>query len=55
MTQLPPSVSFNMIQFGSANSGMLHATFPTKGEYRLWFQFNDDNQLKTIPVSVNVE
>lgn len=38
-----------------ANSGMLHATFPAAGEYRLWVQFNDDNELKTIPLSVVVK
>lgn len=37
-----------------ANSGMLHATFPAAGEYRLWIQFNDNNELKTIPLSVVV-
>lgn len=37
------------------NTGMLHATFPVKGEYRIWIQFNDDNQLKTIPLSIVVE
>ncbi|MBY0316277.1 MAG: hypothetical protein K2Q26_12195 [Bdellovibrionales bacterium] len=38
-----------------ANSGMLHATFPAAGEYRLWVQFNDNNELKTIPLSVVVK
>ena len=37
------------------NSGLLHATFPAAGEYRLWVQLNDDNQLKTIPLSVDVK
>ncbi len=36
------------------NMGMLHATFPSAGEYRLWIQFNDNNVLKTIPLSVVV-
>jgi hypothetical protein len=36
------------------SEGMLHATFPTAGEYRLWIQFIDDGILKTIPLSVKV-
>lgn len=39
----------------SANTGMLHATFPLTGEYRLWIQFIDDGVLKTIPLSVVVK
>ncbi len=36
-------------------SGMLHATFPVSGEYRLWVQFIDGVDLKTIPLSVVVK
>lgn len=36
------------------NTGMIHATFPKEGEYRLWVQFNDRDELKTIPLSVIV-
>lgn len=36
------------------SEGMLHATFPVAGEYRLWIQFVDDGNLKTIPLSVKV-
>lgn len=36
------------------NMGMLHATFPMAGKYRLWIQFIDDGDLKTIPLSVEV-
>ncbi|MFZ4403145.1 MAG: hypothetical protein ACOYOK_03505 [Pseudobdellovibrionaceae bacterium] len=36
------------------NTGMIHATFPTKGDYRVWVQFIDRGDLKTIPVSVTV-
>lgn len=36
------------------NSGMLHATFPKEGEYRLWVQFIEHDELKTIPLSVVV-
>lgn len=36
------------------NTGMMHATFPKDGEYRLWVQFNDRDELKTIPLSVIV-
>lgn len=35
--------------------GMLHATFPRAGFYRLWIQFMDDGDLKTIPLSVRVQ
>jgi hypothetical protein len=34
--------------------GMLHATFPRKGLYRLWIQVLDGGQLRTIPLSVSV-
>lgn len=37
-----------------ANSGMIHATFPREGDYRLWIQLIDKNELKTIPLSVTV-
>jgi hypothetical protein len=36
-------------------SGMLHATFPSGGEYRLWIQFIDGVDLRTIPLSVVVK
>ena len=36
------------------NSGMVHATFPSAGDYRLWVQLNDQGELKTIPLSVVV-
>lgn len=36
------------------NTGILHATFPSEGSYRLWIQLNDGNELKTIPLSVTV-
>lgn len=36
------------------NSGMLHATFPTHGDYRIWIQLIDRGTLKTIPLSVTV-
>ncbi len=36
------------------SQGMIHATFPTAGEYRLWIQFIDNGSLKTIPLSVEV-
>lgn len=38
----------------SATHGMIHASFPTPGDYRLWIQFLDDGNLKTIPLSVTV-
>ncbi len=36
------------------NSGMIHATFPTAGDYRIWVQLMDQGELKTIPLSVVV-
>lgn len=36
------------------SQGVLHTTFPAAGEYRLWIQFIDDGNLKTIPLSVKV-
>lgn len=36
------------------NQGMIHATFPREGDYRLWIQFIDGGSLKTIPLSVTV-
>lgn len=38
----------------AANTGMLHATFPKPGDYRVWVQFIDKGELKTIPLSVSV-
>jgi hypothetical protein len=37
------------------NEGMIHTTFPEKGDYRLWVQFLDGENLRTIPLSVSVE
>ena len=40
---------------GSApNTGMIHATFPTAGDYRIWVQFIEHGELKTIPLAVEV-
>ena len=36
------------------NTGMLHATFPKEGAYRLWVQFIEHDELKIIPLSVIV-
>lgn len=36
------------------NMGMLHATFPSAGDYRLWIQLVDRGELKTFPVSITV-
>ncbi len=37
------------------NEGMIHATFPTAGFYRLWIQFIDDSVLRVIPLSIEVQ
>ena len=39
---------------GEPNSGMIHATFPKEGSYRLWIEFIEHDELKTIPISVIV-
>ena len=36
------------------NEGMLHATFPNAGLYRLWVQFMDGGILKVVPLAVEV-
>lgn len=36
------------------NEGMLHVSFTNAGEQRLWIQFIEHDELKTIPVSVIV-
>ncbi len=37
------------------NEGMLHANFSEPGNYRIWIQFMDGGNLKTVPLSVSVE
>lgn len=39
---------------GTPNQLMLHAKFPDAGDYRVWVQFMDGGNLKTVPLSVNV-
>jgi hypothetical protein len=34
--------------------GMLHLQFPEKGVYRLWVQFQDAKQIRTVPLAVKV-
>lgn len=36
------------------NKGMIHATFPSAGDYRIWIQIVDRDELKTIPLSITV-
>jgi hypothetical protein len=36
------------------NTGMIHAAFPTEGDYRIWVQLLDHGELKTIPISISV-
>ncbi|MBO9667424.1 MAG: hypothetical protein J7501_11515 [Bdellovibrio sp.] len=38
----------------TADTGMLHTTFPKPGDYRLWVQLVDREELKTVPLSVSV-
>ncbi len=37
------------------STGMIHVTFPTAGDYRIWVQIIDAGILKTIPLSVTVQ
>lgn len=39
----------------NANTGMIHVTFPTEGDYRIWVQVIDAGVLKTMPLSVTVQ
>jgi hypothetical protein len=39
----------------SDNQLMIHVTFPAKGEYRLWIQFQDRGELKTVPLSAKID
>ncbi len=39
----------------NANTGMIHVTFPTAGDFRVWVQVIDGDVLKTVPLSVTVE
>lgn len=39
----------------TVNQLMIHVTFPAKGEYRLWIQFQDRGELKTIPLSLKID
>lgn len=34
--------------------GMIHATFPVAGDYRIWVQYIDGGELKVVPLSVTV-
>ena len=36
------------------NSGMLHVTFPVEGQFRLWVQFIEHEELVVMPLSVIV-
>lgn len=40
---------------GIPNEGMIHATFPKTGDYRLWIQFVDGGKLRKIPLSIKVQ
>ncbi len=39
---------------GIENQIMLHTTFPEAGFYKIWIQFIDEGQLRTVPLSVEV-
>lgn len=39
---------------GTAGRFMLHVNFPESGDYRLWVQFQDGGELRTVPLSVTV-
>lgn len=39
----------------NSSTGMIHVTFPTAGDYRIWVQVIDAGILKTVPLSVTVQ
>jgi len=39
----------------NSNTGMIHVTFPTAGDFRIWVQVIDAGLLKTVPLSVTVQ
>lgn len=39
---------------GNSGHFMLHVQFPAAGDYRLWVQFQDGGELRTVPLSVTV-
>lgn len=38
----------------NSTEGMIHMTFPQPGAYRLWIQYIDGGDLKTIPLAIKV-
>ncbi len=38
-----------------SDAAMVHVTFPTTGDYRLWVQFIDDGILRVVPLSLSVQ
>lgn len=44
----------HVMDSSKANEGMIHATFKTAGQYRLWIQFMDNNILRTVPLAIQV-
>lgn len=43
------------MESGKANELMMHTTFPTKGDYRIWVQFIDGGELKVVPLAVRIK
>jgi hypothetical protein len=39
----------------NSNTGMIHVSFPTAGDFRIWVQVIDAGILKTVPLSVTVQ
>lgn len=39
----------------NSSTGMIHVTFPTAGDFRIWVQVIDAGVLKTVPLSVTVQ
>ena len=39
----------------NSNTGMMHVTFPSQGDYRIWIQIIDAGVLKVVPLSVTVK
>ncbi len=47
--------SLQNTNMGNDSHLMIHVTFPAKGEYRLWIQFQDRGELKTVPLSLKID
>lgn len=47
-------VHVHPMDHGTPGRFMLHVSFPEAGDYRIWVQFLDGGELRTVPLSVTV-